>query len=245
MNISKPFINRPVCTSLLMLSLVIFGMVSYKSLGVAAIPQIQFPTIEVSVSYPGASPQEMAERIATPLESNFMTMQGINFVASTNSYGSTTIILNFHQNVNINIAAQETQDAIQKANAQLPRDLPNNPTYTKVNPSDTPVLYIVVPSPAISKSTLYEWGQTYLSQQIQTVEGIGNMQVYGSPYAVRVYVDPQKIASRNISMKDVAQAINSATPYQPTGKFYGPHTSIPTISKGQLIKAKEYEKNHH
>lgn len=242
MNISKPFINRPVCTSLLMLSLVIFGMVSYKSLGVAAIPQIQFPTIEVSVSYPGASPQEMAERIATPLERNFMTMQGINFVASNNSYGSTTIILNFHQNVNINIAAQETQDAIQKANAQLPRDLPNNPTYTKVNPSDTPVLYIVVPSPAISKSTLYEWGQSYLSQQIQTVEGIGNMQVYGSPYAVRVYVDPQKIASRNISMKEVAQALNSATPYQPTGKFYGPHTSIPTISKGQLIKAKEYEK---
>jgi hydrophobic/amphiphilic exporter-1 (mainly G- bacteria), HAE1 family len=242
MNLSRPFINRPVLTTLLMFSLVMFGIMSYKSLGVAAIPDLQFPTIEVSVSYPGASAQEMAERVATPLERQFMNMQGINFVASSNSYGSSTIILNFHQKVNINIAAQETQNAIQKANAELPKDLPNNPSFTKINPSDTPVLYLVIPSPVISKSTLYQWGQTFLAQQLSTVNGVGSMEVFGTPYAIRAYIDPQKIAARNISMQEVSTAIKSATPYQPTGKFYGPQTSITTISQGQLLKASEYNK---
>ena len=242
MNLSKPFIDRPVLTTLLMFTLVIFGVIGYKNLGVAAIPDLQFPTIEVSVSYPGASPQEMAKRVAMPLERHFMSMQGINLVASSNSFGSSILILNFHQKVNINIAAQETQDAIQKAMAQLPQDLPSNPIYTKVNPSDTPVLYLVVPSPVIAKSTLYQWGQTFLSQQLSTVNGVGSMQVYGSPYAVRVYIDPQKIAAKNISMQEISTAINKATPYLPTGKFYGPQKSITTSSKGQLLKADEYNK---
>lgn len=241
MNLSKPFILRPVFTTLVMLCMVVFGCLAYNELPVSSIPQIQFPTIQVSTSYPGANPDTISKLVSMPLERQFMLMQGIEFVSSSNTYGSSAIILQFHENVDINVAAQETEQAIQKALAQLPPDLPQNPTYEKFNPSDTPITYIVVYSDIVDAGKLYEYGYSFLGQQIGTVNGVANIQMYGYPRAVRVMVDPQKLAAMDITLKEVSTAINDGNPQQPTGKLYGPNRSISTLSEGQLVEAKDYE----
>lgn len=240
MNISRPFIKRPVLTTLVMVTLVVFGVIAYNKLPVASIPTIEYPTIQVTVSYPGASPDEMARLVSSPLERQFMLMEGIKIVSSSNTYQSTTIILMFHLGTDINIGAQETEQAIQKALSQLPKDLPQPPTYTKVNPSDTPVLYLVVHSPNIPSWQLYEYGYNFIGQQLGTVDGVANIEMFGYPYAVRAKVDPQALAAKNISLTDVANAINNANPVKPTGKFYGPYKSIPTMVNGQIMEAEAY-----
>lgn len=241
MNISKPFIYRPVMTTLLMLPLIVFGIFAYKLLPVATIPVIETPIIQVTTSYPGASPEEVGRLIAGPLERQFMLMQGIQFVSSNNTYEQSTVILQFYDGVDINIAAQEVQNAIDKAQGQLPNNLPNPPVYTKFNPSDTPILYCVLYSDTIPDYTLYEYGYTFLGQQVGTVNGVADIVTYGYPYAIRVKVDPEALAAKDISLAEVAQAINNENPDQPTGKFFGPNRSIVTKAKGQLYKAKEYE----
>jgi HAE1 family hydrophobic/amphiphilic exporter-1 len=240
MNISLPFIKRPVLTILVMLTLIVFGIISYNRLPVASIPSITYPTIQVTVNYPGASPDQMARLISSPLERQFMLMEGIKLVSSSNNYESTTIILMFHLDVDVNVGAQETEEAIQKAMAQLPSDLPQNPVYTKVNPSDTPILYLVLHSPTIPAWELYEYGFNFLGQQIGTIEGVANIEMYGYPYAVRIQIDPQASAAKNISLEEISSAIKNENPMKPTGKFYGPNKSIPTIVNGQIMKAKEY-----
>ena len=241
MNISKPFIKRPVFTTLTMITFVVFGILSYNKLPVSSLPQIAFPVIQVSVSYPGASPDQMARLVSSPLERQFMLMQGIEFVSSANTYQSTSITLQFHLDVDINIAAQETEQAIQKALAQLPKNLPQNPTYVKFNPSDTPIYYLVVYSPVIAPSKIYEYGYSFMGQQIGTVNGVADIQVYGSPYAVRVQADPEALAARNIGLTELADAINDGNPEKPTGKFYGPNKSVVTRTQGQIIDPKKYE----
>lgn len=240
MNISLPFIKRPVLTVLVMVTLIVFGVISYNRLPVASIPSISYPTIQVTVSYPGASADEMARLISSPLERQFMLMEGIKLVSSSNTYESTSIILMFHLDVDINVGAQETEEAIQKAMAELPSDLPQNPLYTKMNPSDTPILYLVLHSPTVPSWELYEYGFNFLGQQIGTVEGVANIQMYGYPYAVRVQIDPQACAAKSVSLEEVASAIKNENPIKPTGKFYGPNKSIPTLVDGQLMRAKEY-----
>ena len=227
-------------TSLLMLPLIVFGMYAYKLLPVSTIPFIEPPIIQVITSYPGASPDEMARLVAGPLERQFMLMQGIEFVTSQNDYQTTTVILQFHDTVNINVAAQETQNAIDKAMGQLPQHLPNPPTYTKTNPSDTPILYCVLTSEIIPSSKIYEYAYTFIGQQIGTVNGVANITTYGYPYAVRVHVDPEALAAKNITLKQVADTLNNENPDQPTGKFYGPNKSIMTRTYGQIFKAKDY-----
>lgn len=241
MNISKPFIYRPVMTTLLMLPLIVFGIFAYKLLPVSTIPVIETPIIQVTTSYPGASPDEVGRLIAGPLERQFMLMQGIQFVSSNNTYEQSTVILQFYDGVDINVAAQEVQNAIDKAQGQLPNNLPNPPVYTKFNPSDTPILYCVLYSDTIPAYTLYEYGYTFLGQQVGTVNGVADIMTYGYPYAIRVKIDPEALAAKDISLDEVAQAINNENPDQPTGKFYGPNRSIVTKAKGQLYKAKEYE----
>ena len=154
MNISKPFIDRPVFTTLLMLTLVTFGILCYNALPISSIPQVQYPVIQVNADYPGASPEDIANLIAAPLEREFILMQGIEVVSSQNYYGSSSIVLQFHQDVDISIAAQETDQAIQRALSQLPQDIPQNPTYTKVNPSDTPIMFIAIHSPIATPGDL-------------------------------------------------------------------------------------------
>jgi len=241
MNLSKPFIHRPVMTVLLMLPLIVFGIFAYKLLPVSTIPVIEATILQVSTAYPGASPDEIGRLISGPLERQFMLMQGIKFVSSNNTYEQSTIILQFHDGVDINVAAQETQNAIDKAQGQLPGDLPNPPVYTKFNPSDTPILYCILYSDMVPSYTLYEYGYTFLGQQLGTINGVANIVTYGYPYAVRVKVDPEALAAKDISLAQVAQVINQENPDKPTGKFYGPERSIVTKSNGQLYHAKEYE----
>lgn len=240
MNPSRPFIYRPVATSLIMLGLIIFGIATYKYLPVACLPTMSYPTIMVSTNYPGASPEEMANLVSSPLERQFMLMQGIQFVTSQNTYQSSQVILQFHPDVDINVAAINTQEAITEASAQLPANLPQSPTYTKVNPADTPILFIAIYSDLQDQATLYEYAYNYIGQQVGTVEGVANIQVYGQPYAVKVQIDPQAIAAKGMTLQEVANAIQSNNPIQPVGKFYGNNWSIVNTADGQLQKADEY-----
>lgn len=240
MNISSIFIHRPVMTCLTMLTLVFFGIIAYRMLPVAAIPTVEYPIIQVTASYPGASAEEMGNLIAAPLERQFILMQGIQVVTSSSNYGSTQIILQFYLDVDMNIAAQEVQQAINRALSELPQDLPQQPLYQKVNPSDTPVIYLVVHSAVLDTATLYDYGYSFIGQQIGTVEGVAQIQIYGNPYAVRIEVDPEAVAAKNLSMTDLAVAINNANPLEPTGKFYGTYDSLTTRVSGQILKAEEY-----
>lgn len=226
--------------TLLMLPLIVFGFFAYQLLPVSAIPDMQPPIIQVSTTYPGASPDEMGRLVAGPLERQFMLMEGIMYVSSENDYQTSTIICQFHKDVNINVAAENVQNAISKAMGQLPKNLPNPPTYTKSNPSDTPILYAVIHSDTIPDYILYDYGYTFLGQQIGTIDGVADINTYGFPYAVRVSVDPRALAAKNITLKEVANAINNENPDQPTGKFYGPYKSVVTKVNGQIYKAEEY-----
>jgi len=240
MNISGPFIRRPVMTSLIMLAIVIFGITSYRLLPVASIPTIAFPTIQVSVNYPGASPDTMARLVAGPLERQFILMEGVEVIASNNTYESTTIICQFHMNIDIDVGASEVEEAITQAQAYLPSDLPSLPTYTKSNPSDTPILYLVVTSNTMTDANLYKYGYNLIGQQIGTVNGVANIQIFGYPYAVRVKVDPGQLAAKNISLEDLANAINDNNPDQPTGKFYNKYHGVTNLTHGQMYTPEEY-----
>ncbi|MDN3508127.1 MAG: efflux RND transporter permease subunit, partial [Simkaniaceae bacterium] len=240
MNLSKPFIRRPVMTTLIMLPLIIFGIFAYKHLPVSAIPVIESSTVVVTTSYPGASADEVARYVSAPLERQFILMQGIQFVSSENDYQSSTVICQFHNGVDINVAAQNVQNAINQAAGDLPPSLPNPPSYTKANPSDTPILYAVVHSKQLPYAQLYQWGYTFIGQQIGTVQGIADIQTYGYPYAVRVKADPQALASRDISFDELAHAINNSNPDLPTGAFYGPNRSIQIMADGQMFEPEAY-----
>jgi hydrophobic/amphiphilic exporter-1 (mainly G- bacteria), HAE1 family len=240
MNLSRPFIFRPVMTTLVMLPLIVFGIIAYVFLPVSAIPAIEVAAITITTGYPGASPQDVARYISSPLERQFVLMQGIQYVSSQNDYQQSTIICQFHEGIDINVAAQSVQNAIQSAAGQLPSSLPVPPTYVKANPSDTPITYLVITSQTMPYQELYKWGYTFIGQQLGTVDGIARVATYGYPYAVRVDVDPQEIASRNVSFAEVSASIQNFTPDQPTGKLYGPNLSIPAIVNGREMDADKY-----
>lgn len=227
-------------TTLFMLAMVVFGCVSYKMLPVASIPSIAFPTIQVNVNYPGASPDTMARLVAAPLERQFILMEGVETIASNNTYETTTVVIQFHMNIDVNVAASEVEEAISQASAYLPQDLPSAPTYTKSNPSDTPILYLVVTSETINDANLYKYGYNMIGQQIGTINGVADIQIYGYPYAVRVKVDPEKLAAKDISIEELAEVIKENNPDQPTGKFYNKYTSVTTLTHGQMYTPEEY-----
>lgn len=239
-NISEPFIKRPVATSLIMIAFVIFGFFAYQVLPVASIPSIAYPVIQVTTNYPGAGPEDMTKLISSPLEREFMQMQGIQFVSTNNTYQTSTIILQFHFDVDITDAAQSVQNAINQAMGQLPSNLPQNPNYVKVNPSDTPIAYLIITSDMMSPQDIYNWGYTYVGQQLGIVDGVANIQTFGYPYAVRIKVDPQAVALRNLSMSEVTQAINNQNPIKPTGKFFGDNWSVTMEAEGQIFDADSY-----
>lgn len=240
MNISEPFIKRPVATSLIMFAVVIFGFFAYRILPVASMPSIAYPVIQVTTNYPGAGPEDVTKFISSPLERQFMLMQGIQFVSTNNTYQTSTIILQFHFDVDINVAAEQVQNAINQALGQMPKNLPQNPNYVKTNPSDTPITYLIITSDTMSAQDLYTWGYTYVAQQLGVVEGVANIQTFGFPYAVRVKVDPQALAAKNIGMTDLASAINNQNPLKPTGKFFGDNWSITMQADGQIYDADAY-----
>src|SRR5881227_3956408 len=208
MNISEGFIRRPIATSLLMAAIALFGTVAYRLLPVSDLPNVDFPTLVVGASLPGASPETMASAVATPLERQFTTIAGLDSMTSANQLGSTVITLQFSLERNIDAAAQDVQAAIAQASRQLPPEMPTPPSYQKVNPADQPVLYLALTSPTLPLSSIDEYATTFIAQRISTVNGVAQVQVYGSQkYAVRIQADPRALASRGIGVDQVAASI--------------------------------------
>jgi len=241
MNLPEICIRRPVMTTLLMTALLVFGIVGYPQLPVNELPNVDFPTISISASLPGASPQTMASAVATPLEAQLSTIAGISQMSSTSALGSTSITLTFELDRSIDGAAQDVQAAISAAQRQLPTQMPTPPTFRKVNPADAPILYIAVTSSTLPLSAVDDYGETELAQRLSMVDGVAQVSVYGSQkYAVRINVNPDRLAAAGIGIDEVKSAIAAANVNQSTGSLYGTRQQLPVSSDGQLMRASAY-----
>ncbi len=235
------FIRRPVLTTLLMAAILLFGLMAYRLLPVNDLPNVDFPTIQVTASLPGASPETMAAAVATPLEKQFTTIAGIDSMTSTSALGVTNITIQFALERNIDGAAQDVQSAITKASALLPPGMPTPPVFQKVNPADQPVIYLALSSPTLPLYTVDEYAQTTMAQRISTISGVAQVTVFGSQkYAVRVQVDPRALAARGIGIDEVASAVARANVNKPTGTLYGAHQAVNVMATGQLMDASGY-----
>jgi hydrophobic/amphiphilic exporter-1 (mainly G- bacteria), HAE1 family len=242
MNVAEIFIRRPVMTTLISLAIVIFGLFAYRLLPVSDLPNVDFPTILVSASLPGANPETMASSIATPLEKQFSTIAGLVQMTSASTQGSTNITLQFDLSRNLDAAAQDVQSKIAAAQGQLPIGMPSPPSYQKVNPSAQAVLYLGLSSPLLPLSQVDEYAETYLAERISMISGVAQVQVYGSQkYAVRIQVDPMAMASRGIGINEVADAVANANVDLPTGTLYGANKAFTVKANGQLTNAAAYE----
>jgi HAE1 family hydrophobic/amphiphilic exporter-1 len=240
MNLSALFIKRPVTTTLIMLGIIVFGAMAYRQLPVSDLPTIDFPTINVNAGLPGASPETMASAVALPLEKQFASIAGLNSVNSTSSLGRTNIVLQFDLSRNIDAAAQDVQSMIARAQRSLPPQMPAPPSFQKVNPGDQPVMMLVMRSATMPIAALDEYAETTMAQRISMVSGVAQVQVYGaSKYAVRVDVDPKKLAAHGLGIDEVASAISNANVNLPTGTMYGDKTFV-VQTNGQLMKAAAY-----
>src|SRR5216684_1101667 len=243
MSISEPFIRRPIATSLMMLGVLVFGIGAYNLLPVAALPKVDFPTISVSINYPGASPETMASAIATPLEQQFAALPGLAEMTSTNGIGSTLIALQFDLERNIDAAAQDVQQAINAASGLLPKDLPNPPTYRKTNPADRPVRIYAVHSDAMPIYRIDDYAYTILAQKLATVKGVSESRIFGQkPYAVHVRIDPGALAARGIGLEDVRIALTLATVNRPKGVLEGAHQAVTLDTNDQIFNADDFRK---
>jgi len=240
MNLSEPFIKRPVMTTLVMLTILFFGFAAYRALPVSDLPAIDTPTILVSVNYPGTNPETMANAIATPLEREFMSIEGLNNIFSSSNTGQTSILLQFDLEQNINNASNQVQAAISRAQSQLPSDLPNQPVYKRINPAATPIAYYVLMAPDLTPGELYDYGSNFLGKRISMLDGVSQVITYGSPYAVRIQIDPEKLAAKKIGLNEVATLIQAANVELPLGTFFGSRDDYTIISDGQLINAGAY-----
>src|SRR6267142_4679863 len=239
--ISELFIHRPITTTLVMVGILLFGLIGYHSLPVSDLPTVDYPTINVSASLPGANPDTMASSIATPLERQFSGIAGIDSINSTNSQGSTSITLQFDLSRNIDAAAQDVQTAISAALQQLPPGMPSAPSLRKVNPADSPILFLSLNSQVLPLPAVDEYAETLVAQRISMVDGVSQVQVYGAmKYAVRVQLDPQKLADRGIGIDQVHSAIANGNPNTPVGTLYGTHGNLTLQTNGQLSNAAEF-----
>ncbi len=228
-------------TILLMVSIVVFGLVGYRYLPIAELPNVDFPTILVTANLPGASPETMASAVATPLEREFSTITGLKSMNSVNAKGITQITLEFDLNKNIDVAAQDVQTAIVRASRHLPANMPTPPTYNKVNPADMPILYFAITSPTMPLYRLHEYADTLLAQNISMVNGVAQVQIFGAQkYAVRVRIDPQAIASKGLGIDEVENAIKKGNVELPTGTLYGNYQAFTIEATGKLLNASQY-----
>lgn len=227
-------------TTLVMIAITFFGILAYRAMPVSDLPSVDFPTIEVNISYPGADPKTITNNVVVPLEHQFTTIEGIQTISSTSYSGSAVIVLSFNLDRSIDLAAPDVQAAINAANPQLPKDLPYAPTYTKVNPTATPIMIFTITSPTILLYTLYDYGYSVIAQQLNIIEGVSQVQTYGSPFAVRLRVDPQKMAARGIDINTLGQTIKDANVYLPTGTLFGNKGEFTIDVNGQMTKASEY-----
>jgi HAE1 family hydrophobic/amphiphilic exporter-1 len=240
MNIAGLFIRRPVMTTLVMAGILLFGIVAYRLLPVSDLPSVDYPTINVSASLPGASPETMASAVATPLEKTFSTIAGLDAMTSSSGQGSTSITLQFTLSRNVEAAAQAVQAAISQTLRRLPQDiLP--PSFRKVDPSASAILYLALRTGTLPLQQLDEYAQTTLAQHLSTIDGVAQVQVYGSQkYAVRIQLDPQQLALRNIGIDEVSQAVQNGNANLPTGILWGTDKAYSVESQGQLNDAADF-----
>ncbi len=242
MSIPELCIKRPVATALVMIAFLLFGAASYRLLPVNNLPTMDFPVINVQANLPGANPDTMSGAVATPLERRFATIPGLESMNSNNKMGSTSITLQFSLDRDIDGAAQDVQAQITQAARQLPADMPAPPSYSKVNPVDQPVLIIQMLSDTLPLSTVDRYAETVIAPQISTINGVALVQVTGAQkYAVHVQMDPHALATRQIGIDDVENALNNGNVNTPTGTLWGNHQAVTLQASGQLFNAAAYK----
>src|SRR5437763_1248307 len=241
-NFSAPFIRRPVATSLITFAILLSGVVAFRFLPVAPLPQVDFPTISIGAGLPGASPETMASAVATPLERQFGRIAGVTQMTSTSGLGSTNITLQFDLNRDINAAARDVQAAINAARSQLPADIPSQPNYRKVNPADSPILMLSLSSDNIPPAEIYDAADSILAQKLAQVEGVGQVFTWGSARpAVRVEVNPNQLNSYGISLEQIRNSLRSANANLAKGELADPRQAWTVSATDPLFKAYEYE----
>ena len=242
MKLSELFIERPIMTTLVMAAILVFGIFAYRLLPVSDLPNVDFPTILVSASLPGASPDTMASSVATPLEKQFSTIAGIDSMTSTNSLGLTNITIQFNLSRSLDGAALDVQAAITAAGGQLPPQMPTPPTFQKVNPADSPILYLALSSPTMKLSDVDEAAETTIAQNVSMVSGVAQVLVFGAQkYAMRAQLDPSALASRHIGIDEVSAALQSGNTNLPTGTLYGQNHTFTILSNGQRMNALQFQ----
>jgi len=241
MQLPELCIRRPVMTTLLMAAFLIFGVIAYRALPVSELPSVDFPTISVSASLPGASPETMAAAVATPLEAQFSTISGLDNMSSVSARGATSVTLQFTLDRDIDAAAQDVQAAIAAALRKLPSDMPTPPSFRKVNPADSPIFYLAMHSDTLPLPAVNEYASTQLAQRISTIPGVAQVLIYGEQkYAVRIHADPNALAARGIGIDELHQAVASANVNQPIGNLEGAKQTFALRANGQLEDAAAY-----
>ena len=240
MNLSEPFIRKPVMTTLCALSMAIFGAVAYFSLPVSDLPDVAYPVISVTTSYPGASPQIMANNVSTPLEIQMMQIEGLNLITSRNQEGTSNIVLQFVLDKDMGQAEAEVEAAIQRAMGNLPTDLPAPPSFETTNPNTQPIVYITLATDTLTIGELYDYANNMVAQRMMMLEGVSNATVYGSPRAVNIKMDANALSARGLTVLDVANAVKQANVFTPGGVLYGNSLQYIINPKGQLLAAEDY-----
>jgi HAE1 family hydrophobic/amphiphilic exporter-1 len=239
-NFTEPFIRRAVLTTVLTASVIAFGLLSYFRLPVNDLPAVDYPVIQVQADYPGASPETVANNIATPLERQFMQINGLELVTSKSTQGHTSLTLQFALSKSIDAAATDVQTAITQATGSLPVDLPSPPTFSKTNPNDQPIMYIAITSDSATRGQLYDYGSTQIGQRISILPGVSRVNVFGTKSAIRVKADPSKMWARNISVDDLSTAIKNGTSYTGAGQFDAQTGTTLLRPQGQLESPQAY-----
>src|SRR5437667_4308309 len=241
MNLPELCIRRPVMTTLVMAAILLFGIIAYRTLPVSDLPSVEYPTISGTASLPGGRPETMASSVAAPLERQFSTIAGVDSMSSVSAQGLSQITIQFSLARDIDAAAQDVQAAIAKAARQLPPGMPSPPTYSKVNPADSRILFLALTSPTLPLSTVDEYAETMMAQRISMVNGVAQVSVFGAQqYAVRVQLDPNKLAARGIGIDEAQAAVSQGNVNLPTGTLNGTHQAFTVQANGQLTRAADY-----
>src|ERR1700736_2788912 len=238
--LSGPFIRRPVMTVLLTLSVIVAGVATYNKLAVNDLPAVDYPIIQVTCSYPGANPTTMANNIATPLEKQFLQIPGLDIITSASTQANTSFTLQFNLSKSLTDAATDVQAAIQRATGKLPTDLPSPPTFTKTNPNDQAIMLVALLSDTLTDGDLYKYASTAVQQRIAILPGVSQVNVFGVQAAIRVKADAAALASRGLTVDDLASAIKAGTVYSGAGQFDGPHRTFVLQPNGQIDQAEGY-----
>src|SRR5579862_2751884 len=241
MSISTPFIKRPVATTLLMIAFTLAGGIAYRLLPVSALPEVDFPTITVQASLPGASPEVMAASVATPLEKQFTRIADVTEMTSSSSVGSASVTMQFDLSRDINAAARDVQAAINASAGMLPANLPSLPRYRKINPADQPILLLTLESDVVPRPQLYDIASSVFAQKLSQVSGVGQVSVGGSSLpAVRVEVNPQPLSKYNVGLDQIGTFLQQANANRPKGSFFNSQSELPIYATDQLLQAKDY-----